>query len=269
MSSPSHSRAARCRGAALVELTVLLLVMIPLLVAVPAIGKLVDLRQRSVLASRYAIWEATVASPGDDRPAALKSRFFDRGDQPLASQPSSDAEHALWGDVARTGDGPLADTDIRIDAESVAAGPWQGGVGDLEMAGSIGSAIASAGQMLGGSDWDIGKTALTRADIAVNVRSNAWFDALTIECGDAGGCVRESGVLLVDGWSAGDDEQARERVRALVPAARLEQVGDLLSQLGRLPILRELRDMDGMFGHVDMAPLPAYADPGLDTYGEP
>jgi len=275
----------RSRGAALTEMVLLLMVMIPLLFAIPMIGKLTDLRQTAVSAGRYATWQATVSPEGVSAPAQVASRFFAEADRALTSDEPSFSSHALWGamdgdderDVPVDGDDPGVHvaggwprhSAVRIDEATVAVTPWRTADDDLGMAETVGDAVVSAGKALGGSRWDLADTALTRSTIGVDVRMNGWWEKQGVACANGmGGCLHEAGVILVDGWEVGSDAQAENRVKALVPATHLESVGEVLSGLGALPILEELRGVEHMFGHVDMEPLPAHADHGLDIYQE-
>jgi len=273
----------RSTGAALTEMIVLSFVMIPLMFAMPMIGKLADLRQTAVQAGRYATWEATVAASADTGPRQVDIRFFGKSEQAPRTEPPEFEGNGLWGGPSATGHDEPGDEfsdefaeggwpaygAVRIDAATINAAPWGVDGGDLGIAGTVGDAILSAGKVLGGSRWDLAENALTRATVGVDVQMNGWFDEQGIRCGNgAAGCVSEGGVILVDGWEAGTDTQAKDRVKALVPASHLEPVGKLLSHLGAFPILEELRDVEHMFGHVDMTPLPAHADHGLDVYEE-
>ena len=269
----------------MIETVILLVVFVPLMFAMPMIGKLIDLRQTAIQAGRYATWEATVANGADRRADQVASRFFGRADAALSSDPVEPGENVMWGGVSRDAgedsergvrSGPtdlVGWTDhaaIGIDDTTVVATPWSTGHGDLGAAGTVGKAIRQAGRALGGNKWDLAKTTLTRAEVGVDVSTNGWFENQGVACGEGiGGCVRESGVILVDGWSVGSDVQAKRRVQALVPATHLKKVGKLLSKLGVIPVMRELDGMEDMFGHVDTRPLPAHADRGMDTYREP
>ena len=71
-------------GAALVEFVVLAIIMVPLLFAIPMIGKLIDVEQTAVQASRYAAWETTVGVSAADG-NALRGRFFADPAAPIAT----------------------------------------------------------------------------------------------------------------------------------------------------------------------------------------
>jgi hypothetical protein len=143
----------------------------------------------------------------------------------------------------------------------------------MSISSGVGSVIESVGDALGSvtsRDWGIGETALTHTEVKLSVRSNTWLDSLdgAGTCGDGFGCLVGNGAILVDGWSARDDGQAKERVQAIVPATALEPIGEVLSVIGRVPIFKELENLDQAFGYVDMEQLPDHADRGLDRYEE-
>jgi len=280
---PEPARARRAvKGAALTEMVVLMVVMVPLMFAMPMIGKLIDLRQTALQASRYATWEATVASGNTDRAPQVGARFFGEAAGSMSTRPAERSANLLWGGdpaaVGRAGTVPGSDLPyswpgqaaVTIDDATVVTDAWSTGHGDLGLAGTVGDAVRSAGRALGGDRWDLADTSLTRAGVGVDVHRNGWFEEQGIGCGEgAGGCIREAGVILVDGWEADSDGAAADRVKALVPATYLESVGETLSILGNIPIFEELGGLDDMFGYVNMQPLPAHADRGLETYQRP
>lgn len=286
------------RGSALVESTVLLTVLLPMVFGVAMIGKLIDLRQSTEVAGRYAAWEATVHgvdSEHETQPGFIKERFFGEPDQYLSSVPSEAGINPLWGSpensLSESDEAGLASV-VSIDDNSVETYTYQRGVGDSTVAMSVGSQLGRTGEILdglSGNSWGLTTNGLLRAGVAVSVQSNAWLtsdvsstgnedsatgDAAAAKNAQAGvatptnsgcngtagfGCVQSSSVILVDGWSAGSDDQARRRVRSLMPASALQPLGDLLSNVGVIPMFKELKQLDGAFGHVDMDALPEYA----------
>lgn len=258
------------RGAALVEFAVISSVMLSLMFAIPMLGKLVDARQTSVQAGRYALWQPTV-TPGDTDVALLHDRFFAKADAAVASQPIEADGHALWGQTDVEDQGLARDAWLSLNAETL----WvethrHSDDSGLATASSVGSAIQSAGDAVGsvtGRDWGIGNTALTNTRVGIAVAENPWLDEADAHpaCGGYG-CLTEGGAILIDGWSAAHQSEARERLQAIVPATALESIGKIVSKLDVIPILEEFGDAEGMFGHVDMRPLPAHASRGLPDY---
>ena len=68
----------RQNGGALTEFFFVTMIMVPLFFAIPMVGKLVDLKQTTIQASRYSAWEATVYPSGanGNMPTAVKERFW-------------------------------------------------------------------------------------------------------------------------------------------------------------------------------------------------
>ncbi|MEE9321478.1 MAG: hypothetical protein V3U76_13590 [Granulosicoccus sp.] len=245
--------------------------MIPLFFAMPMIGKLIDLKQTSVLASRYAAWEATVAS-GDGAfssvPAEIAARFYGEQSSTISSSGADGGDNPLWGDTAIDSSW-LGMTAIRIDGSSITAIPYTS-LSSNSIALGVGEQIEKAGRKLGsisGGSWDMPGDGLTRTGVSVHIRSNDWLALYSGRCGDtdAFGCLTDTAVIMVDGWSAGSDAQAKVRVKALVPAGALDSIGDALSVAGRIPLFPELKKLNNMFGYVDTSALP---DRALRKYPE-
>ena len=260
-------------GAALTEFAVLALVMVPLLLAVPMLGNLVDLRQTAVQAARYVAWEATVDASGR-APTDVRARFFGEADAPLSSRPSDPGSNALWGErgaaparaATESADGAGHEAVATRAPRSLALRIDEGGVGafltdDAFAGGDVGPGGAGVARRTGetvrdvggliakatGGEWDLTAHGLVRGGVRVDVDANAWLDA---------GTLTESAVAVVDGWSVGDDGEAKRRVRSFVPAAVLRPVGDAIATVGYLPVFAELRRLDGAFGHIDLSRLP-------------
>jgi nitrate reductase NapE component len=104
-SDPSHQR-----GQSTVEFVVLAIVLVPLLLAVPLIGKYMDIAQTTAVASRYAAFEGTVrhssANGGWKTDAELamevRRRFFSNSDAPVktgdAAGDFNSHRNTLWFD---------------------------------------------------------------------------------------------------------------------------------------------------------------------------
>jgi len=217
---------------------------VALLIAIPMIGNLIDVRQTAVVASRYASANIDV-------------------------EPNQ-----LWGDVPDTGPigAPVAGA-VFIDASSAVATVPQTGMRDGGVSLHFGNGVERAGQLLDwakNTEWDLTGDGLISAQIQVDLHNNNWLEGVASpQCGSGSNiyaCVRESNAIMVDGWSAGSDAQARQRVRSLVPASGLTEVGDMLSHIGAIPVFKELRRLDGAFGHVDMNVLPSTTDRRLQSY---
>ncbi|ASJ74658.1 TadE/TadG family type IV pilus assembly protein [Granulosicoccus antarcticus] len=265
--------ATKQAGSALIETAVLMTVMLPVVFGIVMIGKLIDLKQTSEQAGRYTAWEATVYPQSGQnaiRTGAVKERFFSAADTPIMTAASDPASNRLWGD-AESGDAEsIADrswegqTDIVIDESSAGGLPDEKGVGSPSIAMRVGQTVGDTGKLLdglSGNSWGLSTNGLLRAGVGVQVKANDWLAASDQACGNEGNfaCLHSKSVILVDGWSAANDDKARRRVRSLVPASALQPLGDMVSKVGMLPMFKELKQLDGAFGHVDMSVLPEYA----------
>ena len=265
-----------CNGAALTETFVLMFVLIPIMLGIPMIGKLIDLRQTTVQASRYAAWETTVNQTGIP-PDNLKARFF--SDSNVALGGDASAPHALWGGN-RDGEAetPLEEltyktimspdhTAVRLDETTGAALPYSSaydhgadeGAALLvqEMIEETGNAAVD---LVHGEWMDSGSIkGMVRSEVRADVKGNGLFETLSFD---------DATVIMYDNWSSADDKEAKKRVRALVPTGALEPIGNGIALLGEFPLLKELKDLgdsdEGGFGYVDMEPLPAGESPFVD-----
>ena len=258
----------RARGAAMTETIVLMFVMLPLMFAIPMIGKLVDLRQTAVQAARYAAWESTVHEDLD-APAQLSERFFGDGSAPITTAPGGGGTSTLWGDAGPpdgSPDGLPARTAVRVRDGHVTTLTYDEATHQARLARGLGGAIGAVGGalgQLGDGEWDIGETSIEGAGVRVGVERGGWLaDVL----GEGTSEFEERAVILSDNWAAAD-ERAEQRVKALVPATVLEPIGDLLAHAGKVPFLKELEGLDGAFGHVDMDQLPDEAFRKREFYG--
>ena len=262
----------RCVGSAMTEFSVLTLAMIPLLFAIPMIGKLIDVRQTAVMASRYAAWENTVSSEiGGAR--YIGSRFFSESSAPVVSNNVELERNALWGggDVSEQLNGSVFGS-VNIDPASASAPMPATGLRHAGVSFSLGKGVEKAGDLLDwapDTQWGLTGDGLINAVVQVDVKNNKWLTGVQSQCGSGNNvfaCVTESNAIMVDGWSSGSDAQARERVRSLVPASGLTEVGDIIAHMGKIPVFKELRRLEGAFGHVDMNVLPDGDAEELQSY---
>lgn len=147
--------------------------------------------------------------------------------------------------------------------------------------GSIVSGSADRLASLTGNNWGLPADGLLRSGIEVAVEPTAFLPGTQAPCGAAHAgatpsnattpqsnnatpqrvCIRSTGVILADGWAASGDAQAASRVRSLVPASIMSNVGDGVSALLGNTLFPELDPLDDAFGFVNMRVLPEYAKP--------
>ena len=154
----------------------------------------------------------------------------------------------------------------RDGAESIAAGIGKA----VHDAGTAMKNISSLGAPV---DWSLSGDGLTVGGVRVGVEKNGLLRNAPSPCTVAGAyaCLEELSVIMSDGWSAENDRQAVKRVRSLVPANALREIGDVFSLAGKIPVFKELEGLENAFGHVDVSKLPASEDNirPLERYEEP
>lgn len=194
-------RWSRVGGQSTVEFIVLALVLIPLLLTVPLIGKYMDLAQTTTSASRYVAFEGMVHHGSSLHPwksdAALavevRRRFFSNNDAPIKRDDVAGDFNAhrnpLWFD--HRGDALLPSFASNVSASSQRE--------SLEL--PFGAAYAS-GMGLSRTNLHTGIARVTVAD----VEGLAPFDTLGL-------AMQRSTTVLVDPWSASGPNAVRSAVR--------------------------------------------------------
>ncbi len=253
-------------GGALIEFVYLSMIMAPLFFAIPMIGKLIDLKQTTIQASRYSAWETTVYPGGSNgnMPTAVKERFFGDNKNAFVSYSSEAGSNPLWGDDEINVNGRWwNETDAVIDEGSVSGMPYQTIITSGGNGFEIGNQASNSGEILdgvSGNTWGLESNGYVRADINLDIQESTWLERTQGNCGGENSytCINASSVIMNDGWSASGNDQVRRRVRSLMPASILEPIGNAVSLLGNLPVLDELDGLKNAFGHVDMDVLPPY-----------
>ncbi|MFT4729925.1 MAG: Flp pilus assembly protein TadG [Granulosicoccus sp.] len=264
MTWPTVQRTAK--GNALVETTILMVVMLPLIFALAMVGKLIDIKQTLEQASRYTSWETTVAADPNGSMSAprVRERFFSAADMPISSETQSSAPNTLWGESDHSmGDFQSAST-VVLDQSSVEV-QLNENISPPTLAMRIGVAAARSGEILdgiSGNTWGLSSMGPSSVSVEAKIESSNWLPDSVSGCSgnDSYVCLNSRAVILGDSWSASGDVQAAQRVRSLMPASVLEPIGNAVSVVGNLPLFQELKDLRGAFGHVDMRVLPEYMD---------
>jgi len=194
-----HSR-GRQRGQSTTEFVVLALVMVPLLLTVPLLGKYMDIAQTTALASRYVAFEGTIrhsSSMGGWKSDAelaqeVRRRFFSNSDAPIKTNDSAGDftahRNTLWFD--HRGD-PLLPT-------------FASSVGATTDRASMGSPNA----------WFAGHFGLSHTNLysgrvgasVANVAGLKPFDALNLT-------ISRTTTVLVDPWAASGPGAVRRAIR--------------------------------------------------------
>lgn len=266
MMTDKHTGQHTAKGSALVETTVLMVVMLPLIFGVAMVGNLIDIKQTLEQASRYTSWETTVASEPSVSMSTtrVRERFFSAPDSPLASDTQASTPSAMWGQSDQSM-GDLQSASVVVLDQSSVEVFFTENITTPTVAMKIGIAAARSGEILdgvSGNSWGLSPSGPASVSIGAKINASQWLPSSISECSEVGSyvCLNSRAVILGDSWSASSDSQAAQRVRSLVPASVLEPIGNAVSVVGNLPLFNELKDLHGAFGHVDMRVLPEYVD---------
>ena len=274
------------RGSALTEVVVLMLVMVPLAFTIPMLGKLIDLKQNSIQASRYLAWQQAHA-PSQSTDAAsitndVNRRFFGAPESAIVSGTGNTVdqpigENPLWGSSG--GNRSVSQQtgfwerfgftdDVTLDLQQTRTAQHSGDLPTIAAA-TTHSIDATTGfvEALSGANWDVESNGMVSVNLDITARLGSLLTNSSGTCGERQSsddefCLEMGSAILADGWSASSSDQAKERTQAFVPATILEPVGKFVSAFGNLPVLRELKPLDDAFGRVDTDVLP------LDRYEE-
>jgi len=91
-------------GSAAVEALLLIGVLVIFMIGIPMLGSMVDLKQKTIEASRYAAWEKTIHTNSNPAVEQIDNRFFKHESAPILSlAPNSGylGENSLWGGITK------------------------------------------------------------------------------------------------------------------------------------------------------------------------
>lgn len=252
------------RGNALVETTVLMLVMLPVVFAMALMGNLIDLKQTTEQAARYVAWESTVETPDSDSISvpSVSSRFYQSVGNPIQSGATPSSVNSLWGSQSNNTLAMSSAFELQIDADALNVNSAQhNSVPSAAM--RVGQAVAQSGKLLqgiSGNSWGLSANGVSSSTVEVVIKESEWIPSAGNDCSDLtqSTCLGSRLAILNDSWSASGNDQAAQRIRSLMPATVLQPLGRALSVVGGLPLFEELKDLKHAFGHVDMSILPEY-----------
>ena len=208
-------------GQSLVELVVLAVVLVPLFLLIPMLGKYVDVRQTSLQAARYAAWERTVWYP-----QAPPYTYAEGAAVKSDGQLQEEVRHRLF-----------TNTRAAITAQDGQAGQGGGGSNPLWV-GPAGHQLIPYGNVAAqtrdnaapGSMYSAIKTALAvthifnhlnlntaglyRADVHVAVNNLGRIDPFT----RLNLQYHTYNVILTDAWNAGSPDAVKHTVQQMLPS---------------------------------------------------
>ena len=251
-------------GSALTEFAVLMVVSVPLFLMLPMLGKMADVNQSTIQASRYGAWERTVSNKEGKRLLIeISNRFFANPDLGIRSGrggvvSGQGSQNVFWSGYGADSRFFTAGEDV-IDPSVVG----EGKAFEQSAAGRLSTNIVKMGEEIGkhtGGNWDLSANGMFVSTVRANVSGNSLLqkgkNCQGNETDKSFVCVERTNVILVDGWGARDALHVEERTKSLVPLGALQPFGDALAKVGRgLSILGdapfgELKKLEGAFGLV-------------------
>ncbi len=282
--------AVRQAGAVSLEVIIVcMLVLVPLFILTPLLGKYIDTKQKVEVAARYAAWERTAwfapgsttlgSAGGTDAQSAQKTneqigfetqaRVFSGRDEPVHNGQGNGSSGeqldymsyfmnrdnsgvASYEALFEDAPGAPADQYINIVANS---GDGSDVPGVAENAAGLLTSIAG---YIGG--FDLNNDGLYTSEITMDVKEPAWFDAFA---GIDIKFTREH-TLLADGWGAGGLDHNEKLVRGLTLTTILDNVvlGAVQDLAGNrlfstlVPFTRDIATNCLVFGKVDADQVP-------------
>lgn len=233
MTRPRNSRPLRngkvrvrhhLAGQATVEFVVACLVLVPMFIAVPLLGKLQDMLQASESASRYVAFEAAARNNSSswksdgELSAEVRRRFYSTTDAPIKTGDTAGEFKAhrnpMWTDQAgRPLLASFAD-DIKVDTQ-------------VQGKNAIVAAKPVADSLdLSGRNWYQGQITIKIA----NIEHFEPFDAINLSAS-------RRTVLLADAWTARNPAMVRSRIEDAALLYPIGQVSGLINALGQTPTL--------------------------------
>ena len=249
-------------GSALTEFAIMTVVAVPLFTMLPMLGKVSDINQSTIQASRYGAWERTVSDKTNDKLVTeVNNRFFSTPETGIktgrAALLGEDHQNIFWSGFGAdnrfltTGDGVLS-ASADDDGLSGSAGKLADGIV------SMGETIAG---MVPGAEWDLKADGLYVSRVGANISGNSMLhegkDCSGAKTDKSFTCVVRQNAILTDSWGASSAEHVESRTKSLVPLGALEPVGKGLAAVGKaLPIFQELEGLEDAFGMVKPDILP-------------
>jgi hypothetical protein len=207
----------RQRGQALTETIVACLVLVPLFLLMPLIGKYQDMAHSTLMASRYVAHEATIRNPGSNNwksenqlAQEVRRRFFSNSNAPIKTNDSA-GNFAAHRNLAWTdGFGNPLITDINRDVV-VSFGAARGTThGQAFSASSDGTPFSSPG--LSFNNFGLTRQGIYTANVSVavanlpaNLRFTRPFDTLNL-------VITRSSSTLIDTWAAPNAFTVQQRL---------------------------------------------------------
>lgn len=233
--SPRSLRYRRHAGQALVEfLIVSTLVLVPLFLAVPLLGKYLDMKSTAIQAARYAAWERTVWYGGSDWSAGskddakiareIRQRFF--SNTAINKLQSADGNMTGWGGGPkplwrdRAGNPMLVNYDSDV-GQATPASSTPGTLNDILT--PVVEVIDTVDKILG-AEFKLHMNSLYKASVSVQTRPTRPILQVmgnTPDLETLGGAPSfvETNVMVANGWNANGAAHVKKQVEGLTPTS--------------------------------------------------
>jgi hypothetical protein len=263
-----NSRASPLRqsGTAITEVIVALLALSPFLIGIPLLGKQLDVKHKSMDATRYAVWERTVWRSGgrgnrkDAADISLEARDRVLGD-PRAAVVATQTlrtegitENRLWRDMAneRLLDYEDGAQPVGIE-QSSAREPVEVGYFFVPAFTYGGGVISTAASVLRVHELGMDSRTFASADSRVTLRPLLQARARTAvslqredpnEADEPGLVQHAAGAILSDSWSSQDEREFGRRVDELT----IDEFVETIELPSRILALNALAKGEPLFG---------------------
>lgn len=257
------------KGNATVEFLVIAGVLVPAFLAMPMLGKLADAKHATVQANRYAVWEKTVGGGEQKSDEQLSeevaARFLSDPNATILTEGQEEMDaNPFWTPIggdeenALIGKGNTAVRSVNHDVPNGVGGEY------------INSAMIAIGDAMEGpisnAKWDVQSkgfyTVSLQTEIAANDLVKDGVNCLGEQSEEVATCLNVVGAIFTGEWDAQSNDQVESRVRSMVPAGALNDVMNVVSLIGVIPLFKELKHLKDAFGTVSPDVLPE------DRYGE-
>lgn len=247
------------RGQSMVEMVVLCLVLVPLFLLIPILGKYIHIRQQSQQATRSAAWEATTArsyavpSNAQVRPQLI-ARHFGAADSKITSAAPTTTAERLDDPLLNTfSNQPLLQrSDISLNAYRNDREP-----------GIMGKLSGLVSKLPGPFPPNERGLITARMDMRIrDLRTADGSAAAYLEPFDTIGLrMQTTSALLTDPWNAAgagitgnNPRSVKAQIRNMVPTSNLEQGAKMLKGVSSLPLFGVLGDLKP--GHIEPDVVP-------------
>jgi hypothetical protein len=254
------------RGTAITEVIVALLALAPFLIGIPVLGKQLDIKHKSIDATRYAVWERTVwrsGGSGSRKEAAdisLEARDRVLGDPRAAIVAAETLRHdgitenRLWRDMANERLLDYHDDTQPVDIEQRSSRePVEVGYRFVPAFTYGGGVISTAAAVLRVHELGMDARTFATADSQLALRPVLQARARTPislrredpNAADEPALVqRASGAILSDSWSAQDERELGRRVDELT----INEFVETIELPSRILALNALAKGEPLFG---------------------